>query len=223
MPDGLRVGFVPGVTLTKWRTIWAKRFPRIPLEAVEVAVDDQRRVLDADEVDMCFVRLPVDLDGLHAIRLYEEVPVAWLAKDHPLAELDELTNDDLVGEELLTRADEHNLDLVALAGAVLVVPKSVARTQSRRDLVYRPVTDAPTTTIALAWLQSNEQTAIDEFIGVVRGRTENSSRTTQARTSPGADAMRVKPAAPERKPARTSAKAPRRGPAQGKSRKPREE
>lgn len=180
---GLRVGFVPGVTLTKWRTTWKDRFARVPLEVVEVSAADQRSVLDSGEVDLCFLRLPVNSDGLHLIRLYEEVPVAWIAKDHPLAALDSVSTAELAEQEVLVDVDPHAIDLVVMAGAVLLVPMSIARTYSRRDLVYRPVTDAPTSTVALAWLVDTPHELTDEFIGIVRGRTANSSRTAQERSA----------------------------------------
>lgn len=180
---GLRVGFVPGVTLTKWRTMWAQRFPRRPLDVVEVAVDDQRRVLEGGATDVCFVRLPVETEGLHVIRLYEEAPVVWVSKDHPVALFDEVSTADLAGETVLDEVDPRSIDLVVQGEAVLRVPMSIARSSSRRDLVYRPVTDAPATTVALAWRVDNEHPAIEEFIGVVRGRTVNSSRTAQERAA----------------------------------------
>ncbi len=107
---------MPGVTPTKWTTIWRRRFPAVRLEVVDVAEPDQRRVLDDAEVDMCFVRLPVDTEGLHLIRLYEEEP-----------------------------------------------------------------DDGPSATVGLAWPVGTDHPSIQEFIGVVRGRTENSSRTVQER------------------------------------------
>lgn len=181
----LRVGHVPGVTLTKWRTIWTDRFPRTRLEVVEVEQGEQRQVLVADGVDVCFVRLPIDQDGMHLIRLYEEVPVAWVSKDHVVAAVDEVTLADLAEDDVYTDVTPFHLDLVSTGDAVLHVPQSIARSQSRRDFVYRPITDAPSTTVALAWLKDNPHELIDEFIGVVRGRTENSSRTAQARAGKG--------------------------------------
>jgi DNA-binding transcriptional LysR family regulator len=180
-PTVLRIGAVPGVTLTKWTTIWRQRYPSVRLDVVDIAEPDQRRALDDAEADMCFVRLPIDTGGVHLIRLYDEVPVAWLAKEHPLAALDELTTADLADVRVLAHADPAAIDLVASEAAVLRVPMSIARTHSRRDLVYRPVTDAPSTTVGLAWLVTNDHPAIQEFVGVVRGRTENSSRTVQER------------------------------------------
>lgn len=189
------MGYVPGVTLTKWRKIWSERLPRLPLDVVEVAVADQRRALDTNQVDMCFVRLPEGTEGVHVIRLYDEVPVVIVPKDHPVAAFDEITLADLAGEKLLDDAESANaIDLVAGGAGVLCVPQSVARSHSRRDVVYRPITDAQPTTIALAWLIDNPNELIEEFIGIVRGRTLNSSRTAQARaTEPSAAVARAKP------------------------------
>jgi len=181
----LRVGKVPGVTVTKWRGIWAERFPRVRLEAIDVDEQDQRRVLTDGQVELCFVRLPIDDDGLHLIRLYDELPVAWVSKDHVVAAADEVTLADLANDTVLTSATPHNIDLAALGEAVLHVPQSIARAESRRDLVYLPITDAPPTTVGLAWLMDNPHELIEEFIGIVRGRTANSSRTAQARAGKG--------------------------------------
>jgi len=201
-PARLRVGFIPGVTLTKWRTVWRERLPRVPLEVAEVAVADQRLFMDADVVDLCFVRLPVDAAGLHIIRLYEEAPVVWVSRDHPLADFDEVTDADLAGEHVLPTADPRGIDLVARAEAVLRVPMSIARTFSRRDLVYRPVTDAESTTVALAWRADQPHPLTDEFVGIVRGRTANSARTTRERTAQERTAQER--AAQERSDGRTS-------------------
>ncbi len=177
----LRVGFVLGVTLTKWTTIWRERYRSVPLEVVEVAQHDQRRVLDDGEVDLCFVRQPIEVEGLHLIPLYEEAPVVWVSKEHPIAAFDEVTMADLADETVLTEADASGINQVAIEIAVLRVPMSIARTHSRRDLTYRPVTDADPTRIGLAWRAENPHPLTDEFIGVVRGRTAQSSRTQQER------------------------------------------
>lgn len=180
------MGFVPGVTLTKWRGVWAERFPRQPLEVVEVDQHDQRRVLDDGDADLCFVRLPIEVDELHLIKLYEELPVAWVSKDHLLAAADgEVTLADLAEETVVTAVTGFHLDLVAAGEGVLLVPQSVARSHSRRDFTYRIVTDAPSTTVGLAWRKDNPHGLIEEFIGVVRGRTANSSRSEQERAAKG--------------------------------------
>ena len=177
---GLRVGAVPGVTVTKWSRIWRERFPRLTLEVLDVAESDQRAALDDNRVDMCFVRLPVDADGVHAIPLYAEVPVVVVPRDHPVSLYDEVTLAELGEEEVLDAADPGlAVDLVAGGAGVLLVPQSVARSYSRRDLVHRPVRDAAPTQVALAWLADNPHELIEEFIGIVRGRTPNSTRTSR--------------------------------------------
>ena len=183
----LRIGKVPGVTVTKWSGVWAERFPRVRLEVVDVEQREQRQALVRGDVSMCFVRLPIDDDGLHLIRLYEEVPVAWVSKDHLVAAADEVTRADLADDDVLTDPTPHAIDMVSIGEAVLAVPQSIARSQSRRDFVYRPITDAPPTTVALAWLKDSDDELIQEFIGVVRGRTANSSRTARDRASRTAD------------------------------------
>ncbi|HSK33850.1 MAG TPA: LysR family substrate-binding domain-containing protein [Propionicimonas sp.] len=214
---GLRIGFVPGVTLTKWRRIWADRMHRVPLDVVEVTQAGQRAALVSGEVDMCFVRLPIDTDGLHTIALYEEVPVVVAPKDHPLAAFDDVSLADLAGETFVVDdAEATGVDRVAWGAGLMLVPLSVARSHSRRDLIHRPVTDAEPTAIALAWLVDNPNELIEEFIGIVRGRTANSSRTAASRGSSGQEAK----AAPAKK--RTpAAKAPRNTgrPARGQRRR----
>jgi DNA-binding transcriptional LysR family regulator len=209
---GLRIGFVPGVTLTKWRRIWADRMHRVPLDVAEVTQAGQRAALLSGEVDMCFVRLPVDTEGLHTIPLYEEVPVVVAPKDHPLAAFDDVSLAELAGETFVTDDEEATgIDRVAWGAGLMLVPLSVARTHSRRDLIHRPVTDAEPTAIALAWLVDNPNELIDEFIGIVRGRTANSSRTAASRSSEqGSKAAPAKKRPPAAKAPRTTGR-PARG------------
>ncbi len=184
---GLRIGAVPGVTLTKWRRVWAERFD-VPLSVRDVPDDEQLAGLRDGSLDMCFVRLPIDRAGLHAIPLYDEQIVAWVSKEHAICAVDEVTLADLDDEQVISELTTTATDLV-LGGAVLVVPMSVARGASRRDLTYRPVVDADPSPVALAWRIDDENPLIEQFIGVVRGRTPNSSRTapdqrTSARRAP---------------------------------------
>jgi DNA-binding transcriptional LysR family regulator len=178
---------VPGVTVSKWTRLWAERFPRIPLELVALEQTDQRLALDEDRVDMCFVRLPLAEGRLHLIPLYEETPVVIVSKDHPVALFDGVDLADLSDENVLDPTNTLNaIDLAAGGAGVLFAPQSIARSHSRRDLVHRPVRDARPTQISLAWRVDHPNELIEDFIGIVRGRTVNSSRSAQAQrtTSP---------------------------------------
>ncbi|MBT8227578.1 MAG: LysR family transcriptional regulator, partial [Dactylosporangium sp.] len=68
------------------------------------------------------------------------------------------------------------VELVAAGAGLLVVPQSLARMHHRRDLTYRVVTDAPTSSVALAWVHDRHTDLVEEMIGIVRGRTANSTR-----------------------------------------------
>lgn len=179
-PIPFRVGFVPGVTLTKWSGVWAERHPETPLDVFGVDPADAVARLRDESADVVFARLPIDDDGLHAIALYEEQPVVVLPKEHALADRKSFRASDLDG---VTRFDlDGSLDpatqveVVATGAGVAVMPQSLARLHGRKGITVRPVTDLPTTTIALVWRQGPATPEIDDFIGVVRGRTANSSR-----------------------------------------------
>jgi DNA-binding transcriptional LysR family regulator len=191
------LGAVAGTTPGKWIDIWHERMPRTPLELVPVTVTGQRTALVEREVDAALVRLPLDRDGLHAIALYDEVPVVVCSADSHLTAADELTVDDLAGEVLIVPADavvearvpgsvapafappestEEAIATVAAGVGVIVVPMSLARLHHRKDVEYRPLRDGPVSTVALAWPASGESSLVETFVGIVRGRTANSSR-----------------------------------------------
>ena len=172
------MAFVPGVTPGKWGRIWADRLRREPLSLVpapsDVALD---MVLDGS-AHMGLLRDVAASDDLHVIPLYREQPVVVAARDSLVAAFDSLTLAELEGsgETVLPGQDAAVLELVAASTGLAVMPQSVARLHSRRDVVVRPLSDAPSTGIGLVWRVSAQHPRIDTFIGIVRGRTENSSR-----------------------------------------------
>jgi DNA-binding transcriptional LysR family regulator len=205
-PDRLfPVAFVPGVTLAKWSKVWAERRPDLPMGFVPTAEADQARVLHDGTAEVSFVRLPVDDADLSVIPLYRETPVVVLPKEHELSLVQSVTVADLAGEHLLQdpdsvpewrdvaveirdgtrrqlpsiRTGDDATELVAAGVGILILPQSVARLHSRKDVIARPVTDVAESQIALAWLEENTTADVEEFIGVVRGRTARSSRAPQ--------------------------------------------
>ncbi|GAB2454652.1 LysR substrate-binding domain-containing protein [Nocardioides hungaricus] len=188
-----RVGFVIGATPDKWARVWRARYSRDPLELVPLAEDEQEERVRAGTLDTALVRLPIDRDGLHCIPLYEELPVAVLGAEHLLTLADEVTTADLAEEQLVlpersgwtpsaaqlawpAMSVRDAVEVVASGTGVAVVPMSIARLHHRRDVTYRVVADLPATTVGLAWLVENEDPWVQRFIGIVRGRTERSSR-----------------------------------------------
>lgn len=193
MGEAFRVGFVTGATPDKWARTWRERRGD-PLELVPVDQPEQEAGLRDRSLDMCLVRLPIDRDGLHCIPLYDEVPVVVVPQDHVVTVVDEVSLSDLSDEQLVlphesgwtpgvTQLDFPPLSVpdavavVAAGSGVLILPMSVARLHHRKDVTHRPVTDLPTTRVGLAWRVDNEDERVQSFIGIVRGRTERSSRS----------------------------------------------
>ncbi|MFE0100405.1 LysR family transcriptional regulator substrate-binding protein [Streptomyces sp. NPDC059009] len=218
-----RLAYVPGVTPAKWVRIWKERLPDIPLELVQVTAAASYGLLREGGADAGFVRLPVDRDDLSAIPLYTETTVVVVPKDHLFAAADELTSEELADEILLHPLDDvldwagppgkpaharpdttaDAIELVAAGIGLLVVPQSLARLHHRKDLTYRPLLDAPESRVALSWPADATTDQVEDFIGIVRGRTVNSSRG-RAKEEPAAKkpADRQSAAKAKSKPAR---------------------
>ncbi|WP_407548535.1 LysR family substrate-binding domain-containing protein [Streptomyces sp. Pv4-95] len=240
-----RLAYVPGVTPTKWVRIWNERLPDVPLTLVAVPAAAACEALRGGEADAGFVRLPVDGEDLSAIPLYTETTVVVVPKDHLVAAVDEVSAEDLADEIMLHPLDDtlvwearpglpandrpattaDAIELVAAGVGLLVVPQSLARLHHRKDLTYRPVPDAPESRVALSWPQDATTDLVEQFIGIVRGRTVNSTR---GRPPTPAQPKRKRPdvGGAQRKPAggKPTGKNPRRAsgaPKGGKRGKPR--
>jgi DNA-binding transcriptional LysR family regulator len=190
--DGLVIGVVVGVTPDKWVRTWHDRLPDAPLRIEGISDDEVGRAL-GDRLDMALARLPVagvDAADLHVIPLWDETPVVVAAKDHPVKVFDTVTLADLADEELYPGWDDATLDIVAAGHGIARMPQAVLRATGRRDVVGRPITDAEPSRVGLVWRRTTDGPLIDEFIGIVRGRTANSSRGS------------AEPAPPEPKPKR---------------------
>ncbi|WP_179435173.1 LysR substrate-binding domain-containing protein [Microbacterium pseudoresistens] len=195
-PRTLRLGAVPGATPGRWIATWKARMPHVAIELVEVPFAAQRERIADDDLDLAIVREPFDRDGMHAIPLYEELPVVITSVDSHLLAADELDPADLEGETLLTTAEDV-LDLtlpttpatfgmldtvsdavatVASGVGIVVVPLSLARLHHRKDVEHRPLRGGPVSPVLLAWRAERTTEDVETFIGIVRGRTANSSR-----------------------------------------------
>lgn len=175
MPS-LRLAYVEGATPGKWIRAWGERMPT-PIEAWQVAEEEQEAVLHSREADAAIVRMPIDTTGLHVVRLYEERRVVVAAKDHAVAAFSELTLADIAGEPQVTGLAWRDAIAVAASGAALAtMPQSIARLHHRRDVSAVLLEDAPTTQVALAWRQDRDGDDIQTLVGIVRGRTARSSR-----------------------------------------------
>lgn len=232
------IAFVAGVTPTKWTRIWGQRRPETPLQVFRTETAEQVAVLTDGRAAVSLVRLPIDDTGLSVIALYNEIPVVVLAKGHDLdvaganepVPMAELADEHLLQDpddvpawrEVATEVADGSrralppmrdmdevMEQVAAGVGIVVVPHSIARLYGRKDVVSRPVAGAPDTQIALAWPTDATTELVEEFIGIVRGRSSASSRTpvpaaAVPETEPGASVgANARPVKPERKPKKT--------------------
>ncbi|TFD87809.1 LysR family transcriptional regulator [Cryobacterium serini] len=222
MPVSFSIAFVAGVTPTKWTRIWGDRRPDVPLTVFRIEAAEQISVLHDGRAEVSLVRLPIDDTNLSVINLYNEIPVVVAAKDHVIAQAETVLLADLADEHLLQNPEDvpewrdiatevrdgsrrplpsmrdldETMEQVAAGVGIIIVPHGVARLYSRKDVVSRPVTDVADTQIALAWITRETTDDIEEFIGIVRGRSTASSRT-DAGPSAAADAAATAAGEPE--------------------------
>ncbi|MGW2785541.1 LysR family substrate-binding domain-containing protein [Streptomyces populi] len=231
-PPSFRLAYVPGVTPSKWVRIWNERLPDVPLVLVPVSAAEAYDVLRRGDADAGFVRLPVDGTDLSAIPLYTETTVVVVPKDHIVAAVEQVSGEDLADYIVLHPLDDpldwermpgrpalerpavtaDAVELVAAGIGVVIVPQSLARLHHRKDLTYRTVTDAPESRVALAWPEERTTDMVEDFIGIVRGRTVNSTRG-RSQTPPAAQRK-------DRGAAKSAGSASRKSDAGGARRKP---
>ncbi|MFG2146540.1 LysR family substrate-binding domain-containing protein [Streptomyces sp. NPDC048696] len=237
VPPAFRLAYVPGVTPTKWVRIWNERLPDIPLTLVAVPAADAFELLRGGGADAGFVRLPVDRTDLSAIPLYTETTVVVIPKDHAMAAVEEVPAEELADEIVLHPLDDtlgwerppgqpaferpattaDAVELVAAGIGLLVVPQSLARLHHRKDLTYRTLTGTPQSRVALSWPEDRTTDLVEDFIGIVRGRTVNSSRGRKPAPQSKAKAPAKRKPAPGKSGGKPVGKSPRGGAKSGGS------
>ncbi|KQQ03788.1 MULTISPECIES: LysR substrate-binding domain-containing protein [unclassified Rathayibacter] len=202
----LTVSLVPGVTPTKWTRVWGQRRPELPLRITVIGEHEQEEVLRDGRATLAFIRGVVGSADVSSIHLYDEQPVVVLWREHALADAEGVEVALLADEHLLQdpaqvpewaalaaeiadgsrrplpelRTLDDAVEQVAAGVGVLILPQSVARVHSRKDVVAVPVEGVAPTSVRLAWLTEEKSDDIEDFIGVVRGRSATTTRGTAA-------------------------------------------
>ncbi|MFJ6393292.1 LysR family transcriptional regulator [Streptomyces sp. NPDC091972] len=156
----------------------------LPPELVLGGFGAQPQALRDGLADVALVLRPVDERGLDSEPLLTEPVLVAMAATDPLAARTRLCLADLAGRRLLdgAPADEgptapsqpggtapaSNLSeifsLVETGSIVFFAPASVARRNPRPGVAYRPVSDLPNCTLAVAWPQEARSTAVAAFV-----------------------------------------------------------
>ena len=140
------------------------------------------------------VILPVD----HVLTVLDEVPVEELAEEFLLQPASDIPAYEEVSRAWRESAgrivpegltDKETIELVAAGVGLYIVPMSIARFYHRKDLIYRPVAGLDTYPVHLVWPRAPKgeprseelEALLQDFIGIVRGRTATSDRGSETR------------------------------------------
>ena len=185
----LTIAFVTGTEPGKWFARFRRRTDHGTLTTIDS--HDPLSLLEDGSADLALLRLP---DGridsrFHQVALYGEARGVAVPKDSIFAEVGEkVAAADIDDEHLNYRiTDDAGIDYEALADALQVVaagvgvaiaPRPVLKVMSRKQVVPLELADptVPETSIALVWLKDKDNDVIQDFVGVAKGRTANSSR-----------------------------------------------
>jgi len=159
--------------------------------AVEVemqicGIGEQAALLRDGSADAALLRFPHDdAEGFAYEELFTERDVAVLPRTHRLADRESVTMADLADEQLphwpghpanggpLVRDTSQLMQLIALGRTIALLPAS-SEPHLRDDLTCVPVTDAPTSTLAIAWPEDSRSHAL---AALVRAAVHSSSVT----------------------------------------------
>lgn len=140
------------------------------------------------------VILPVD----HVLTVLDEVPVEEFAEEFLLQPASDIPAYEEVSRAWRESAgrivpegltDKETIELVAAGVGLYIVPMSIARFYHRKDLTYRPVAGLDLYPVHLVWPRAPKgeprseelEALLQDFIGIVRGRTATSDRGSETR------------------------------------------
>ena len=168
----LVVAFAPGLRVSEAVRVFTRTHPDVEMELLRLHWWEQDAPLRDGRADVGYLRRPFDDTGLRVVPIGTEPKVACLPTTHRLAARRSLTSADLDGEPILdaqarrTSSVEEKFELIAAGDGIALVPRSVAQSYSRPDLVYRPVRDAVPVETTLAVAQDRREPRMLDFLVV---------------------------------------------------------
>jgi DNA-binding transcriptional LysR family regulator len=174
------------------------RYPNVGVELREFDFRDPSAGLTSSQVDVAFMRPPVEgQDDLELETLLEEPRVAIMASDHHLAEERLVSITRLVEEPFVvgpastgiwrdywlvtehrggvpprlgpeTNTIEEWLETIAAGRGVSLTPASTGRFYGRPGITFVPVADIRGSTVAVAWRKGPTKPVVTAFVGIAR-------------------------------------------------------
>ena len=188
----LRIAFVTGTEPGKW---FARYRETTDHGLEELPSDDPFALVEAGEAHLALMRLDDRIgepgETYHRVNLYNEMPGVAVPKDSVFAEMGEkLAPREFAGEiinftykpDSLIDDLRSALQIVAANVGVAYAPAPLLKVLSKKQVAVVELTSQPEgmepTEIGLVWKINADSDAIQDFVGVARGRTRNSSRGT---------------------------------------------
>ncbi|MGW0835807.1 LysR family transcriptional regulator [Streptomyces prunicolor] len=188
----LMVGFRAGIPVSPATRAFEARHPDVTVDVQRIEEDDQAPMLLDGRIDIAYVRLPIDENGLRVTPLYTEPRVAVLPAGHRLAGKEELAEADLAGEPLVWHADpstqptrrphpnagylvrgvDETLEHVAAGRGISFLARSASVFSSHPDVVYVPIPDLAPDQVCLAVAASHTSPVVDDFFSAARAAAE---------------------------------------------------
>lgn len=196
-----RIGFEAsgaGIIGTKSRTLFSLRHPEIKIEPKRFDWSGEVTALREGLVDVAFIWLPGDVQGIHTELVATELRMAGMCVSHRLASHRSVSILDLNDEPIMwtrraprewvdwwavnPRPDgsepiwgpendnvEEMLEQVASGDAICIGPASMASYYARMDIVWIPIHDIEPLRIAIGWVEPNDiESLIQDFVALVK-------------------------------------------------------
>jgi DNA-binding transcriptional LysR family regulator len=195
----IRVGFLSSIAISGLAELlraFRIRSPGVEVALRELPPQHQIDALKAGQIDVGFLRAPLDDPALRAETVRTEELVIALPADHPFAgdkriALSKLAREPFVSfprargpaffDQLMRLCHDAGftphivqeaaqldlLNLVAAGFGVAIVPASLRKMRAG-GLVFRPIVGAPKTDLLVAWRPDLSSAVVDEFLAAVR-------------------------------------------------------
>jgi len=189
-PSRITLGYTTNIIITKAARELRNRHPDADVQTLHVDWGNVRDALLDHRVDAVVARLPFPIDGLHVTVLYDEPRGVLLSTEHPLAERESLTLDDIADEPLprvedpawnafwridprpdgrrapdgpLVNVIEDKFERIASGDTIAIVPIPGNARLIRPDLTVVPLDDVDPAHVALATRKDDRGRLVAEW------------------------------------------------------------
>jgi len=196
----LVVGYVIGAGLELMPSViraFEQSRPEARLVLREYDFSSPAAGLDSGEVEIAFVRPPLNLEGLEYLDLLDEPRVACVPTGHPLAGRAKVATHELLSQPIVAAPSsdevwrdywllvperegrapevvleaatfEAELQAVAAGRGISITGLTAARYYARPGVTFVPISDLPPCKICLAWWPERASAAVDHLVAVAK-------------------------------------------------------